>query len=149
VTLYSREGNVPGSGTFALKMRAGGSITAKHLCLVTGAESLGFGGSRVSWVITNTGQTSPSIDEIYITWPITNQTLTMITFGLIPIYAVPEDPPSATISGEWQGNREIISGTQKTLHFDFEEPIAVIDEDLYSIIITLTDKCTFPFPPNP
>jgi type II secretory pathway pseudopilin PulG len=154
VTLRSREGNVPGSGTFALKMRAGGYITSMRLCLVTGVESLGFDGNTVSWVITNTGQTSPSIDELYITWPSANSGLTLIDLDTSSIWdglVGGPDEPSATISGGWLGDvesREIVSGTQKTLEFTFESS-AVVDETQYSIIITLTDKCTFPFPPNP
>ena len=143
VTLSSEKGDVPGSGTFALKMRAGGSTQVVAPCQITGAGSLGFDGSKVSWNITNNGQTSPSIDEIYITWPITNQTLSMINFGSIPIYAVPKEPPSVTISGPWQGNCEIISGTQKTLEFNFELD-AVNNEDLYSIEITFDNGCIVP-----
>jgi len=151
VTLRSREGNVPGSGTFALKMRAGGRITAMRLCPVSGADSLGFDGSTVSWVITNTGQTSPTIDEIYITWPYTNSALSAIWFDTSQIWAGLDNPITATISGGWLGDvesREIISGTQPTLDFIFESS-AVISDTLYSITITLTDKCTVPFPPNP
>lgn len=157
VTLRSREGNVPGSGTFALKMRAGGSIAAKHLCQVTGAENLDIDppSKTARWDITNNGDTSPAIDEIYITWPITNGRLGLINFGTITstntIWAGVRDPISATISGPWLGgfeSREIVSRTQKTLEFSFDSD-AVDDEALYSITITLTDKCTFPFPPNP
>ena len=147
VTLRSREGDVPGSGTFALKMRAGEYITAMYLCQVIGAESLGFDGQAVSWVITNTGSTSPTIDEIYIAWPSANLGLALINFNSSPIWAGLQNPISATISGPWLGNREIYSGTQ-TLEFNFEAS-AVSDETQYSITITLTDNCTVPFPPNP
>ncbi len=149
VTLHSRKGDFPpGSGTFALKMRPGESIATTRLCQVTGAESLGFDGSTVSWVITNTGQTSPSIDEIYITWPSDdNGELTLIDLDASTIWDGLHDSP-APISGPWQpGSREVYSGTQ-TLEFSFLSN-ALADEAQYSITITLTDKCTFPFPPNP
>ena len=146
VTLFSREGNVPGSGTFALKMRAGGYMTAKSLCQVTGFDSLGFDSESVTWVITNTGASSPSIDEIYIAWPITNSGLSEIWFNGNPMWDGFEDPPPATISDWEPGSREIVSGTQKTLEFSFMSS-AVSDELQYSITITLTDNCTFSFPP--
>ena len=151
VTLRSREGNVPGSGTFALKMRAGGSMTAQHLCGVTGVDSLGFGSDAVTWVITNTGSTSPSIDEIYILWPSENEVLDMISFGEDLIHYQRHEPISDTISEPWLGSfasRKIISGTQKTIEFGFDSddpPIA--NQGQYSITITLTDNCTFSFPP--
>jgi type II secretory pathway pseudopilin PulG len=153
VILGSTEGNVHGSGTFDLKMRAGGSIAAKHLCRVTGADNLDIDppSKTARWDITNNGDTSPAIDEIYITWPITNGRLGLINFGTNTIWAGVRDPTSATISGPWLGgfeSREIVSGTQKTLEFGFDSD-AVDDEGLYSIAITLTDKCTFSFPPNP
>ena len=149
VTLASKEGDVPGSGTFALKMRAGGSISVEGLCQVTGAESLGFDGSTVTWPITNTGETSPSIEEIYITWPITNAGLNGIWLNTSQIWDGLENPPSTTIDGPWLlENREIISGTQNTLEFTFEMTV-VNSQDLYSISITLTNECSFSFPPNP
>jgi len=143
VTLHSEKGDVPGSGTFALKMRAGGSMAA-HLCQVTGAGSLGFDGSKVSWDITNDGDTSPSIDEIYITWPITNSGLNGIRLDTSLIWDGLQSPPSATISSWEPGSREIYSGTH-TLEFSFVSG-AVSDEAQYSITITLTDKCPVPFP---
>ena len=148
VTLQSKEGNVPGSGTFALKMRAGGRIAATRLCQVTGAENLGFAGAKVTWVITNTGQTSPTIDEIYITWPSDdNGELTLISLDTSIIWDGLHDSP-APISGPWQpGSREIYSGTH-TLEFSFLSN-ALADEAQYSITITLTDNFTVPFPPNP
>ncbi len=150
VTLASKKGDVPGSGTFALKMRPGGSIPVAHLCQVTGAENLEFYGGTVTWTITNTGDTSPSIDEIYITWPITNTGLNGVWLDTSPIWDGLENPPSTTIDGPWLlENRELTSGTQKTLKFTFEATNVVNDEGLYSIAITLTDNCTFSFPPNP
>ena len=148
VTLFSKEGDVRGSGTFALKMRAGGLIQVEGLCQVTGAEHLGFDGQKVTWDITNNGQTSPSIDELYITWPITNGRLGLINFRTITntIWADEWPSPPATINENWLGNREIYNGTQ-WLEFSFES--VLVDEDLYSITITLTDKCAFSFPPNP
>ena len=151
VTLYSLEGNVLGSGKFALKMRAGGSIATMRLCQVTGAENLGFAGAKVTWVITNNGDTSPSIDEIYIAWPGTDEIkLALINFDTNSIWFGGQYPPSATISGPWLGgfeSREIYSGTH-TLEFNFASaPIS--DELQYSITITLTDNSTVPFPPNP
>ena len=151
VTLRSREGNVPGSGEFALKMRAGGSMTAKYLCQVTGVESLGFDSEYVTWVITNTGATSPSIDEIYIAWPGENGDLDWIRFGEKLMKAQLYEQIPATITGPWASGSEsakIISDTQKTLEFGFALPIPpVADEAQYSITITLTDNCTFSFPP--
>jgi hypothetical protein len=147
IILGSLEGNVRGSGTFALEMRAGGYIEATRLCQVTG-ESLEFVDSDVRWLITNDGQTSPSIDEIYITWPITNAGLTLINLDTSTIWDGLKDPTSATISSWQQGSiREIVSGTH-TLEFTFESN-AFADEAQYSIAITLTDRCTFSFPPNP
>ena len=148
VTLHSSKGDVPGSGTFALKMRPGESILAQGLCQVTGAENLGFAGNTVSWVITNTGQTSPSIDEIHIAWPSANGGLNGIRLDTNLIWDGLQNPPSATINTWEPGSREIYSGTQKTLKFSFVSS-AVSDKTKYSITITLTDKCTFPFPPNP
>jgi hypothetical protein len=129
-------------------MRAGGDIAAKHLCLVTGAEDLVFDGQKVTWLITNDGQTSPTIDELYITWPITNSGLNGIRLDTNLIWDGLQSPPSANISTWEPGSREIYSGTQKTLEFSFVSS-AVSDEAKYSIIITLTDDCTFLFSPNP
>ncbi|MBM4464597.1 MAG: type II secretion system protein [Chloroflexi bacterium] len=153
VTLQSKEGDVPGSGTFALKMRAGGSIPAGYLCQVTGAENLGFEAEKVVWDITNAGDTSPTIKEIYVTWPNEedeNRRLSRIYFSGSQIWDGWEEGPSADIDGPWLpgGNRTIGGGTQKTLQFSFQQA-AVNDEAQYSITITLTDNCTFSFPPNP
>jgi type II secretory pathway pseudopilin PulG len=149
VTLKSTKGDVPGSGTFALKMRPGESISAVALCRVKGADDLEFEGKTVSWLITNDGVTSPSIDEIYIAWPITNEGLTGIWLDTNLIWAGLESPPPKTIDGPWLlQSREIISGTQKMLKFTFETNVDN-REYLYSIAITLTDRCTFSFPPNP
>ena len=149
VTLVSLEGNVPGSGTFALKMRAGGYITAVRLCQVTGAETLVISPTTmtVQWDIINDGISSPSIKELDITWLITNG-LNGIKFDGGLIWDGFEDQPPVTISAWDPGNREIVSGTQKTLDFSFMSD-AMSDELQYSITITLTDNCTFSFPPTP
>lgn len=152
VTLRSREGNVPGTGKFALKMRAGGSITAVRLCQVTGDETLVISptAKAVQWDITNTGATSPSIDELQITWPITDTIMIdEILFETARIWDTDLPPPSAIISEGWLGSfedRKIISGTQKMLEFVFvSAPVG--DELEYSITVTLTDNCMFSFPP--
>ncbi len=151
VTLYSLEGNVLGSGTFALKMRAGGSIAAVRLCQVTGAEHLVITptSKTVQWDITNIGETSPSIDEIYIAWPSDENPLAWIDFDETLIYWGRHDTP-ATISSGWLGltSRKIYSGT-RTLEFNFDSTDVITDEVQYSITITLTDNCTFPFLPTP
>ena len=147
VTLRSRDGNVPGSGTFALKMRAGGFIRVEGLCTIAGDEHLDIT-TPVQWGITNNGGDTASIEQIIIAWPITNGRLTEIRFGGTSPIAEGFEPTSATIiKPQWlpAGDRTIDGGTPKTLEFWFEEG-TVDDEDQYSIEITFDNGCIVPFP---
>ena len=144
VNLVSLEGNVLGSGEFALKMRAGGSIQIVAACPIT-AEQFDVDFKTVSWVITNSGSDLATIKQIEIGWPSGNGALSMIKFGGIPIWAGDEPPTLATITKPlWQGEPEnlTIAGgmTQKTLALDFELN-AASDEALYSIEIVFDNGC--------
>ena len=150
VTLRSREGNVPGSGTFALKMRTGVSIQIVGICQITGNGSLNINPSSktVGWDITNNGSDTASIDHIYIEWP--SVWLKMIWFGTSPIWAGDDDPTSATIIKPlWGGlpeDRTIDGdGILKTLEFRFETTDISENEDLYSIEITFDNGCIVSF----
>ena len=155
VTLRSREGNVPGSGAFALKMRAGGFIRVEGLCQIAGAENIDIGPSTidptftvVQWDITNNGGDTASIEQIFISWPDANNgQLTEIWFGgTSPIFAEGRDSSTTIIKPSWgTGGRTIDGGTQKTLEFWFEAD-AVDDEGQYSIEITFDNGCIVSFP---
>jgi len=153
VTLYSLEGNVPGSGTFALKMRAGVSIQVEGLCQINGAGNLDINPSSktVGWDITNSGSDTASIEQIIIEWPSTNGRLTEIWFGTSRIFAEWRDPPSATIIKPlWGGEPEDRTidgdGIPKKLEFRFETTDISENEDLYSIEITFDNGCIVSFP---
>ena len=154
VTLRSREGNVPGSGEFALKMRAGGFIRVEGLCQIVGDLHLTispFPLNTVQWNITNSGGDTASIEQIIIEeWPHeSNGALTEIWLvgGTSSIFAESrEDPPATIIKPSWgTGERTIDGVTQQTLEFLFEAD-AVNDEDLYSIEITFGNGCIISFP---
>ncbi len=155
ITLGSLEGKVPGSGTFALKMRAGGYIRVEGLCQIVAADDLDIALSThppepmaVQWDITNNGSDEASIEQILITWLITDTALTEIWWddGTNPIFAESRPPPTATIiKPRWGSGDRTIAGGQKTLEFWFEVD-AVDDEDLYSIEITFDNGCIISFP---
>jgi len=226
VTLSSSKGDVPGSGTFALKMRPGGSLaiamqpmatatpggtptstptptetatgqptatptssptatptnsptatptssptatptptstptatptetptlTPTLACQITGAGNLVFPNppnhKKVRWDITNNGSDA-TIVQIHITWPGANKALGLITFGGSGIWAGLREPPSATISEQWEadGDRTIRGGsTTKTLEFEFETPRSTTPGQ-YSIRVTFDNGCTVSFNP--
>jgi hypothetical protein len=118
-----------------------------HLCQVSGAESLGFDGSTVTWPITNTGG-SATIEEIYIAWPsATNGALYGISFGEIPIWTGERGESPTTISS-WLGPDEYrtISGEPKTLELIFQNPVSPTPTE-YSINVTFDNGCTVSFNP--
>ena len=151
VELHSREGDVPGSGTFALKMRAGGFIRVEGLCQIVGDEHLVIDSNTVRWNITSNGGDTASIEQIIIDWPSDdddNGGLALITFGLDTNAILTEErasSPATIIKPSWApGDRTIDSGPPKTLKFWFVSN-AIDDEGQYSIEITFDNGCIVSF----
>jgi hypothetical protein len=148
VTLSSSKGDVPGSGTFALKMRAGGSMQVVAPCPITAGESDVYS-KTVSSLIINNGSALAAIKQIEIVWPSSNGLLRQIEFGDSQIWAGGEEPPSWTIhKPDWKdtpGILEIAGETQKKLALGFEN-IAASDKDLYSIEVIFDNGCTVNWP---
>ena len=157
VTLVSLEGNVPVSSTFALKMRAGGTVSVVWEPAPTPCEetigSLEFDDGEkniVEWAITNDSSEPTTIQESVIAWPDDavgeNGALNEIKLDEIPIWTISAITSPVTIDS-WTGlpeDRTIIS-TTKMLKLIFANTVITTPTE-YSITVIFTNTCTVSFP---